>query len=109
LSIGTPTWETIGSITLPQYSVISTTTFTTGTATISVPLTSITSAVSPVAGDFVVRYNIANSTTPTSSSFSTAVVGSNLVITITAISYSGGTWSNLTGSKSVHLFISYTG
>lgn len=106
---GSPTWQEIGSITLPQYSEISTTSFTTGSATINVPLTSITSDVSPVVGDFVVRYQISNSTSPVASSFTTAIVSTNLAITITAIQYSGGTWSNLTGSKDVHLFISYKG
>ena len=106
---GSPTWQEVGSITLPQYSEISTTSFTTGSTTINIPLTSITSAVSPVVGDFVIRYQISNSTSPVASSFTTAIVSTNLAITITAIQYSGGTWSNLTGSKDVHLFISYKG
>jgi hypothetical protein len=109
LSVGTPAWEEIGSITLPQYTAISSTTFTTGSATISVPLSSLTSDPSPTASQFVVRFNISNSTNPVASSFTTAIVSTNLNITITAIGYSGGTWSNLTGSKDVHLFISYTG
>lgn len=109
LSIGTPNWELIGSLSLPQYSAISTTNFTAGAATISVPLSSITTAVSPVVGNFVVRYNISNSTSPVASSFTKSIVSTNLVIAINAVQYSGGTWSNLTGSKDVHLFISYTG
>lgn len=109
LSIGTATWQEIGSITLPQYTAISSTSFTAGSTTISVPLSSLTSDLSPTASQFVVRYNISNSTTPVASSFTTAIVSTNLNITITAIGYSGGTWSNLTGSKDVHLFISYTG
>jgi hypothetical protein len=109
LSIGVPSWEEIGSITLPQYSTIASATFTTGSATLSIPLASLTSDPSPTASQFVVRFNISNSTTPVASSFTTAIVSTNLNITITAAQWSGGTWSNLTGSKDVHLFISYTG
>jgi hypothetical protein len=32
--------------------------------------------------------------------------GANLVINFDAVQYSGGSWSNLTGSKKVHIFIS---
>jgi hypothetical protein len=35
-----------------------------------------------------------------------AGAGTNLVINFDAVQYSSGTWSNLTGSKTVHLFIS---
>jgi hypothetical protein len=35
-----------------------------------------------------------------------AGAGTNLVINFDAVQYSGGTWSALTGSKTVHLFIS---
>lgn len=80
-----------------------------GGTKINVPLANITTAVSPTASQFVVRYNISNSTVPTASSFTTAISGSNLAISMNAIQFSGGTWSNLTGSKNVHLFISYTG
>lgn len=109
LATGSPTWQEIGSITLPQYSQITATTFTAGATTINIPLTSITTATSPVVGDFVVRYQISNSTSPVASSFTTAIVSTNLALTINAAQYSGGTWSNLTGSKDVHLFISYKG
>lgn len=109
LSIGTPNWELVGSLSLPQYSAISTTTFTAGATTVSIPLANITTAVSPVVTDFVIRYNVSNGTSPVASSFTTAIVSTNLNITINAAQYSGGSWSNLTGSKDVHLFISYKG
>jgi hypothetical protein len=40
------------------------------------------------------------------SRYSLAGAGTNLVINLHASQYSGGSWSALTGSKTVHLFIS---
>ena len=37
------------------------------------------------------------------------ISGTNLQLAITAAQYSSGSWGNLTGSKDVHLFISYKG
>lgn len=113
LQVGSPTWVATVNIVLPQISIISTTTFTTGATTINIPLSSITSDSGVTANELVVRYNIANGANPVASSFSYSITGTYpseiVAVTINAAQYSGGTWSNLTGSKDVHMLISYIG
>ena len=108
LQVGSPTWVAILDIDVPQYSTISSPTFTAGSATVTIPIASLTTDTGTAASDFVIRYNIANSN-PVATSFSYSIVSTNIQIVISAIEYSGGSWSNLSGSKDVHLFISYIG
>jgi hypothetical protein len=109
---GSPNWTVAMDITLPQYSAIATSNFsagsTIGQAVITIPKISLTNDAVVTADDFVIRYNIEN-TNPIASNFTYVISGSNIVITIEAIEYSGGSWVDLAGSKDVHLFISYTG
>lgn len=105
---GVPTWTQATSITLPQYSAIATTTFTAGSATVTIPINELTAEVGTLIGDYVIRYNIGNAN-PVATSFTAAIVSTNIVITINAIEYASSTWSNLTGSKNVHLLVSYVG
>jgi hypothetical protein len=102
------TWVEAVNLVLSQYSVISTTSFTAGATTINIPTNQLTTDSGTVPDDYVVRYSIEGSN-PISSAFTYAIVGSNIAITINAIEYSGGSWSNLSGNKDVHLFITYTG
>jgi hypothetical protein len=104
--VGNPAWVRILQLNPSQYSSIVSTTFTAGTGTVTIPIADITGDTGVSVSDFIVRYNIANSI-PVSSGFTSSIVGTNLVITINAVSYSTGTWSDLTGSKDVHIFISY--
>ena len=106
--MGSPTWVAILDIDVPQYSLISSATFTTGSATITIPIASLTPDTGTTAADFVIRYNISNSN-PVATSFTSSIVSTNIQIVISGIEYSGGSWSNLSGSKDVHLFISYIG
>ena len=108
--VGSPVWTRILAPIKSDYSAIATTTFTAGATTINVPVSSLTTNSSPSISRFIVRYNVEN-TTPVSSSFTYSLTGSypnqNIAIVINAVTYSGGTWSNLTGSKNVHLYVTY--
>jgi hypothetical protein len=110
LEVGNPVWTPILKLDPSQYSNISTTTFTSGAATISIPVSELTTNSGTTVDDFIIRYNIKNAN-PVSSGFTYSVTGTdpnkNIVIAISGISYSGGTWSNLAGAQDVHLFISY--
>lgn len=108
LEIGNPTWTEVLNLTLPQKSFIATKTFTTGSTTITVPTTDLTPDTGTTVADYVIRYNIKN-INPIASSFTYTVSGGNINITINAYSFDGSTWTELTGSKDVHLFISYEG
>lgn len=101
-------WIEAVNLVLSQYSVISTTSFTAGTTTISIPTNQLTTDSGTVPDDYVIRYSIEGSN-PISSAFTYTVSGGNINITVSAIEYSGGSWSNLSGNKDVHLFITYTG
>ena len=108
LQVGSPTWVALLDIDVPQYSVISSASFTTGSATITIPIASLTTDTGTTASDFVIRYNISNAN-PVATSFTSSIVSTDIQIVISGIEYSGGSWSNLSGSKDVHLFISYIG
>jgi hypothetical protein len=105
-----PVWQRILNPIKPDFSTIATTTFTAGSTTINVPVSSLTTNSSPSISRFIVRYSIVNSN-PVASGFTYSLTGSypnqNIAIVINAVSYSGGTWSNLTGSQNVHLYVTY--
>jgi hypothetical protein len=110
--VGNPAWVQVISFTIPQYSVIADEDFsagsTTGTVVVSIPVSEITLDAGVSASDFVIRYNIEGDN-PISTNFSSAIVGSDLAITIEAIEYVTGSWSSLSGEHDIHLFISYVG
>jgi hypothetical protein len=107
-----PTWVPILKLNPSQYSTIATSTFTTGSTTIAVPVKNLTTNSTVAASDFIIRYSIKNAN-PVSSGFTYSITGTypnqNISIVINGVSYNGSTWSNLTGSQDVHLFISYKG
>ena len=107
LEVGSPAWVPVLQLNPSQFSTIATTTFTAGSTTINVPIASLTTDAGTVAADYIVRYNISNGTDPVASSFTYSIVATDIVIVITAAKYSASAWSDLTGSKDVHLFISY--
>jgi hypothetical protein len=112
IQVGNPEWTEILSFTIPQYSVIADEDFsagsTTGTVTVNIPVSAITLDSGVAASDFVIRYNIQGDN-PISTNFTSAIVGSDLAITIEAIEYVTGSWSSLSGAHDIHLFISYVG
>lgn len=107
LEIGSPTWVRVLRLNPSQYSAIAQAEFTTGTATINIPIQLLTADAVPLASRFFIRYKISD-TVPVADAFTYTVDANNIVITIKAASWNGTTWSNLNGvTKNVHLFISY--
>jgi hypothetical protein len=108
---GINTWEPIIDLIPNLYSVNFQKTFTDGSTTILIPLVSIDpSAVGLDSSNFNIQHSIVNNTNPVSSSLSVGSIIDDsgilcLPISINAIEYSGTSWSNLSGSKNVHILI----
>ena len=107
---GGNTWVEVLNINPAIYSAIETVSFTSGAGSITIPISNIVTVTgSPLtASNFNVQYQIENANPIASSMEVPALVGpgTNLVINFDAVQYSGGSWSNLSGSKTVHIFIS---
>jgi hypothetical protein len=107
---GGNTWTQVLKINPAIYSAVETVSFTSGSGAITIPISNIvTVSGSPLtASNFSVQFQIEGAN-PIASSMeipALAGAGTNLVINFDAVQYSGGSWSALTGSKTVHLFIS---
>jgi hypothetical protein len=105
---GANTWVQVLKVSPAIYSSVIA--FTSGAGSITIPISNIvTVSGSPLtASNFNVQFQIEGAN-PIASSMeipALAGAGTNLVINFDAVQYSSGTWSNLTGSKTVHLFIS---
>lgn len=103
-------WVEVLNINPTLYSKNHTTTFTSGTASITIPIANIVtvSGTPLTASNFSVQHSIEGAN-PVASSIQVpalAGAGTNLVININAVKSVSGTWSNLTGEVKVHLFIS---
>jgi len=112
LAPGGPEWTPILLLNPSQFSAISSTTFTTGSATINIPVSSLTTANVTDVTKFIVRLNVENANA-VASAFTYSLTGThpnkNIAIVVKGASWNGTTWSNLTGAQNVHLFISYIG
>jgi hypothetical protein len=107
LEIGSPVWVRVLRLNPSQYSAQIATAFTTGTGTITVPISLLTSDAATTADKYTIRYSIED-TSPVATAFTYTVDENNINITLKAASWNGTVWSNLNGvSKDVHLFISY--
>ena len=107
---GGNTWIEVLRIRPAIYSAIETVSFSSGNGSITIPIANIVTVTgSPLtASNFSVQYQIEGAN-PIASSLeipALAGAGTNLVINLHASQYSGGSWSALSGSKTVHLFIS---
>jgi hypothetical protein len=107
---GGNTWTQVLRMNPAIYSAVETIAFTSGAGSITIPISNIvTVSGSPLtASNFSVQFQIEGAN-PIASSMeipALAGAGTNLVINFDAVQYSGGSWSALTGSKTVHLFIS---
>ena len=107
---GGNTWVSVLKVSPAIYSSIITVSFTSGSGSTTIPISNIVTVTgSPLtASNFNVQFQIEGAN-PIASSMeipALAGAGTNLVINFDAIEYSGGTWSNLSGNKTVHLFIS---
>lgn len=107
---GGNTWVEVLNISPAIYSAIETVSFTSGSASITIPISNIVTVTgSPLtASNFNVQFQIEGANPIAASMEIPALTGAgtNLVINFDAVQYSGGSWSTLTGSKVVHLFIS---
>jgi hypothetical protein len=107
---GGNTWIQVLKINPAIYSSTDTVVFTSGSGSITIPVSNIvTVSGSPLtASNFNVQFQIEGANPIASSMEIPALAGngSNLVINFDAVQYSGGSWSALTGSKNVHIFIS---
>ena len=107
---GANTWIEILKVSPAIYSSVETISFTSGAGSITIPISNIvTVSGSPLtASNFNVQFQIEGAN-PIASSMeipALAGAGTNLVINFDAVQYSGGSWANLSGNKTVHLFIS---
>ena len=107
---GGNTWVGVLRVSPVIYSAIETIPFTSGSGSITIPISNIVTVTgSPLtASNFNVQFQI-EGTNPIAASMeipALAGAGTNLVINFDAVQYSGGSWSTLSGSKTVHLFIS---
>lgn len=107
---GGNTWVEVLSINPAIYSAIETVSFTSGAGSITIPISNIVTVTgSPlIASNFNIQFQIegANPIAASMEIPALAGAGTNLVINFDAVQYSGGSWSALTGNKTVHLFIS---
>jgi hypothetical protein len=111
-SIAGPEWIRTVKLNPSQYSEISLANFIDGEATVNIPLLDITSdtAVSPE--DFIIRHSFEIlPAVPIAAGFEYSIETISevrfLQIRFSAVKYSGGTWSNLTGANKIHVFVSY--
>ena len=107
---GGNTWIEILELNPTIYSQLHTTTYVDGVAQIVIPISNIVTVTgSPlVSSNFVVQYSIAH-TNPVASSISVPALvspGTNLVINLAAVEYTGSVWQNLDEEVTTHLFIS---
>ena len=105
---GANTWVEVLKMNPTIYSLIHTTTYASGVAQITIPISNITSRGINVAGNFNVQYSIAH-TNPIASSMSIpALAGAetSLVINFKAAEFASSSWANLTGTVTTHIFIS---
>lgn len=101
-------WVKVLRINPALYSNIYTTTFTSGTGSVQIPVSDIVTVTGGTltADNFGVQHSIENSNPVASSVSSVSLASGTLTITIQASQISGTTISSLSGSIKVHLFIS---
>lgn len=112
--LGSTSWVKLVNLIPKIYSKNILTDFSAGTTTINIPLISIVPEITistTVSSNFNIQHSIVNNPNPIASSISVGdVVVDNgiyvLPLTITATEYSEGAWEDLSGQKTVHLFIS---
>jgi len=102
---GGSSWIQILKLNPTIFPYIHQTTFTSGSAQIIIPISSITTQTSLTAENFNIQYNISN-TKPVSSAINLVEIsGTDLIIHMKAIEYESS-WSNLSGIVTTYIFIS---
>jgi hypothetical protein len=100
------TWAKVLRINPALYSKIYSTTFASGSASIQIPISNISSVSGLVASNFNIKFDIENSNPVASSISSVSVANNTLTVVVRSSELSGGTWSNLSGTKNVHVLVS---
>lgn len=108
---GGNTWIPFMNINPAIYSKKHVVSFTSGSGTITIPISSIVtvSGTPPTSSNFNIFYSIAHSN-PVSSAMTVPTLsgsGTDLVINIKAVESNSGTWQNLSGEVTIHTFISF--
>lgn len=111
---GTDTWVKLFKLIPNNYSVNRTGTFNDGICLINIPVINIVPSElvgTVTASNFNVQHNIINNSYTTSSSLSVGEIVTvddivTLPLSIKAVEFDGEDWTNLSGNKTVHLFIS---
>ena len=105
---GGDTWVKVLKMNPVLYNALQTTTYTSGEASITIPLSSIIENPGSgiVAENFSIQYSIAHSNPVASSIVVPPIVGTDLVINFKAVESDLGTWQDLSGEVTTHLFIS---
>lgn len=107
IEIGNPVWVRVLRLNPSQYSIKVDAAFTAGTATVTVPVSFLTSDVLTTADKYTIRYNIEGSNA-IATAFTYTVDENNIIITLKGASLSGTTWSQLNATtRKIHFFISY--
>jgi len=106
LQVGNPAWVEVLTLAPDQYGTISSSQFTAGSASISIPISDITEASSYSVDNFMVQTTI-EASSPVAHSITTSIASNNLVIDIEGVEYSLGSWSAMSGIYDVHLSINY--
>jgi len=101
---GVDAWVNVLKIDPAIYSTKQSPTFSSGSATVVIPISDITSLSGLTISNFCVRCSI-DSSNPIAISANPTIAGSNLSISLNGVSYSGGSWSTLSGTLSTNIFI----
>ena len=104
---GGDTWIQILKINPIIYSQNHLTTYTSGTASIVIPIADIITVTGtpPTAENFNIQYTISHENPVASTMAVPTLSGTDLTINFTAIEYDTGTWSDFSGEVVTHLFI----
>jgi hypothetical protein len=107
---GGNTWIEILKISPAIYSSVKDVPFNSGEGSVTIPISEIAtvSGLALESSRFNIQYKITGDN-PISSSFvvpELSGTGVNLVIEFNAIEYDGGSWTEVSGNRDVHLFIS---
>ena len=101
-------WVKVLRINPAIYSKIYTTTFTTGSGSVQIPVSDIvtTTGVTLTANNFSIQHSIEHANATASSVSSVSLASEVLTINFKASQFSGSTVSDLTGSAKIHVFVS---
>ena len=99
-------WIKVLRINPALYSKIYTTTFTSGSGSVQVPVSDITTATGLTSESFSIQHSVEHSNATASSISSVSLSSGTLTVNIKASQISGSTVSDLSGTAKIHLFIS---